>query len=100
MLGCGLFTVLLCQVLWKVRTVKDAGLGCMSGAWEADSKRKENLSDLQASLDYIHSDTVSKMNRQTSKYKAIKLAWKNLIKIKAEETNSSYLSRLPFFREA
>lgn len=52
MLGCGLFTVLLCQVLWKVRTVKNAGLGCMSGAWEADSKRKENLSDLQASLDY------------------------------------------------
>lgn len=52
--------MLLCQALLRIRSERNAGLGCMSGVWEADSKREEDLSDLEDRLSGLHSDTVSK----------------------------------------
>lgn len=90
--GYGLFFMLLCQVLLRIRSERNAELGCMSGVWEADSKREEDLwLGEQAGL---HSDTVSKWtNKQTNKYKAVKLAWKNFLKSKGRE-NNNYFRRL------
>lgn len=56
--------MLLCQVLLRIRSERNAGLGCMSGVWEADSKREEDLSDLEDRLVY----TVTRsQNEQTNK---------------------------------